>query len=217
MFEALRQAFREAAENFRTELNRDRVPEAVDGLLRAMQNELVDAKVHLDRLREEVTRTEAEAAREEDEAKTCLRREELALRISDTETALVARDFAEKHLRRHDLLKEKAGVLARELAERSAEVDDMMAQVKEARTRRSELAATAGRASARASFAEADDLFAQMDRMAEKISGFESQGAASQEVDELLGHAPRADRPPPSGEVELDDRLAELKRKMGRE
>ncbi len=212
MFEALRQAFREAADNFRTELNRDRVPEAVDGLLRAMEGELVDARTYLGKLQEEVERTEAEAIREEAEAKTCLRREEMALRIDDQDTARVAREFAERHLRRHDLLREKVTVLRKELTDRSAEVDDMLDQLKEARTRRSALEATAGRTSARASFAEADELFTRMDRMSERITGLESEVHAAREVDDIF-----AEPPPPPPEDDVDARLAELKRRMGKE
>ena len=46
MFENLRQAFKEAVDNFKDELNRDDVPEVVDGLLRQMQEEVTDAQAH---------------------------------------------------------------------------------------------------------------------------------------------------------------------------
>ena len=45
MFENLRNAFREAVENFNKELNRDEVPDVVDGLLRQMHEEVTDAKL----------------------------------------------------------------------------------------------------------------------------------------------------------------------------
>ncbi len=211
MFESLLQAFREASENFKAELSRDRVPEAADQLLKAMQSELVDARLELDQLQLSIDRALAEAAREEEAARTCLRREELALRISDEETAKVAGEFAEKHLRRKDLLAEKATVLQKELLDRNAELEDMTAQLKEARVRREALAATAGRTGARSSFQEADDLFAAMDRMAEKIGDTEARAGAADEMGELFDDAPPR-RPPP--EADLDARLAELKRRM---
>ena len=47
MFENLRNAFREALDNFNKELNRDDVPDVVDGLLRQMHEEATDAKAQL--------------------------------------------------------------------------------------------------------------------------------------------------------------------------
>jgi phage shock protein A len=211
MFESLRQAFREASENFRTELNRDRVPEAADRLLRAMESELVDVRVQLDELRTQIDRTIAAATREEEEARTCLRREELALRISDEETAAVARDFAAKHLRRKDLLAEKASVLQRELSDRELELEEMTGQLKEARVRREALTASAGRTGARSSFQEADDLFSALDRMAEKIGDTEAAADAASELGDYLD----GDFRPPPREPDMEARLAELKRRMG--
>jgi phage shock protein A len=219
MFDSLRQAFREAVENFRTELNRDQVPEAADKLLRAMERELTETRVHLDRLANDLERVRAEAEREEAEARTCLRREEMARKIGDAETEGVAREFAVRHLRRKDLLQEKAAVLERELEDRRAEMDEMVKQLKEARVKREALTASAGRTGARERLREADDLFSEMDRMAERIRDVEARAAAAEELGgmDLFGsEASGPERPPPS-EAEVDARLAELKRRMGRE
>jgi phage shock protein A len=216
MFESLRQAFREAVDNFRTELNRDRVPEAADRLLKAMEQELISARSTLSRLEEEVAAVEAQARTEEEAARTCLRRETMALKIDDQETAKVAREFAAKHLRRKDLLQEKASVLSRELADRKAEATEMMDQLKSARVHRESLVATAGRAGARDQLQQAEDLFEEMDRMAERIQDMESRVDATGEVDDLLDPAgSRWSTPPPADDV--DARLEELKRKMGRD
>jgi hypothetical protein len=216
MFESLRQAFREAVDNFRTELNRDRVPEAADRLLKAMEQELVSARSALSRLEEEVASVEAQARAEEEEARTCLRRESMALKIDDQETAKVARDFAAKHLRRKDLLQEKASVLKRELADREVEAAEMMEQLKSARVHRESLLASAGRTGARDQLQQAEDLFEEMDRMAERIQDMESRVDATGEVDELLDPAgSRRSAPPPVDDV--DARLEELKRRMGRD
>ncbi len=209
MFDSLRQAFREAAENFRKELNRDAVPEAADRLLRAMEKEMVDSRVQLEELADLLERTRQEAAQEEKEVRTCLRREKMARDIGDEETAQIASDFAAKHLRRKDVLDEKASVLERELADRKAEFGEMTEQFKEARVRREALSASAGRTGARERIRDADDLFARMDEMAERIEDFDARAGAAQEMSEL-------DADPPPIRDDVDTRLEELKKRMGR-
>lgn len=225
MFENLRQAFRQAVENFHAELNRDSLPEATDRLLSAMSREVVDARLRLDELREEITRVRDEAKREEEAARTCVRREELAASIGDTETQEVARQFALRHLRRKEVLEEKAKVLEREVGDRGAELEEMMAQLKEARVRREAMSASAGRTGARESLREADDLFSQLDRMEDRIRDLESEAGAAEAMDELeLGGAedaiprsPSASRSRAPSDQELEARLAELKRRMSSE
>lgn len=216
MFESLRQAFKEAVDNFNTELRRDEVPEAADRLLRAMKRELVNARAGLSRLETEIGKTRAEAEREEAEARTCVRREEMARRIGDEETVRVARRYAERHLQRKDLLEKKAAVLEQELASRRAEAEEMTERLKEAALQRDSLAATAGRSDARERLQEADDLFDDLERMADRIGDFEARAAAERELDEMdappfAGEEPGA-APPPEADVEA--RLAELKRRM---
>lgn len=224
MFDSLRDAFREATENFRRELNRDAVPEAADRLLKAMERELVDSRLQLDEVEKLLEKTRAEAASEEEQLRTCLRREEMALRIDDEETARVAREFAARHLRRKDVLDEKAAVLQKELKDRRAEFDEMTAQLQEARVHREALTAAAGRTGARDRIRDADDLFSEMDRMAERIQDFDARAQAAQELGEmdLDGAGTRWDsrraeaaRDAPADDVEA--RLEELKRRMGRE
>lgn len=216
MFESLRAAFREAVDNFRTELNRDAVPEAADRLLRAMQNELVGVRAELKRLSEQLQKVEAEAEREEAQARTCLRREEMARSIGDGETVRIAREYAARHLRRKDLLEDKAQVLRRELAEYRQEAGEMEDRLKEARVQREALAASAGRTGANQSLQDADELFEAMDRMAERIDDLEHRAAAAGELDDLELDGPRAGAAPPPG-MDVDARLAELKRRMGKE
>ena len=75
MFENLRNAFREAVDNFNKELNRDDVPDVVDGLLRQMHEEVTDAKAQLFTLEEQIKRAIQLSDMEEKEAATCRRRE----------------------------------------------------------------------------------------------------------------------------------------------
>lgn len=216
MFENLRRAFREAVDNFNRELDRDAVPEAVEGLLKGMEKEAVAAKSGLESLKQELEVTRKRAAAERREAEVCRRREELARKIGDAETAEIAGKFGEKHERRCQVLKEKGDAIQAEVRLRESEFSEMLSQIREARERRSSIEATAGRTRARRSVHAADDLFGELDRMAEKIDGKGTAGMGPEdapfddgrEFDEELGRTRR--------EEVIDARLEELKRRMGR-
>ena len=218
MFENLRRAFREAIDNFNEELNRDEVPELVDGLLRQMHQEVADARAHLSTLEDQIREALRQAELEKKEVETCLRRETMARRIGDDETAEIAADYARKHEKRRIIQERKALALREELEMKRGEAEDMLAQLKEARARRQELSATAGRAEARRSLSGSDDLFAELDRMAERIEGMDLQREAEED---LLSELDDLDSPPPSyrpsPEAEAEARLRELKRRMGLE
>ncbi len=219
MFDNLRHAFREAVDNFKEELNRDEVPEVVDGLLRQMQEEVTDAKAQLHTLEEQIKKALQLAEMEAKEVATCRRREEMARKIGDEDTARVAEEFAEKHERRQTIQEQKALALKEELEMKRGEVEEMLATLKEARASRSSLAATSGRASARSSLSGADELFEKLDQMAEKIEGADHQRAAEEELRAELGEE---SSPPPSSpgrslDEEAEARLRELKRMMGKE
>lgn len=221
MFEDLRAAFRQAVENFNRELHRDQVPETVDALLKGMQRELVDTRALVSDLESQIDRARKEAAHEAEQAEACRRREEMARRIEDTETADLAAQYGERHRKRHELLEQKVAALDEELAFRRKDAEDMMARLKEARTQREGLTAQSGRASARDSIGEADDLFSELDRMAEKIEGTQREADAAESLDDLDFdggsdfHVELDDRPaePP----DVDAALAELKRRMGKD
>lgn len=215
MFENLRRAFREAVDNFNRELDRDAVPEAVDGLLRGMEREAVATKAGLEGLKEQVARARKRAEAEAREAKVCRRREELARKIGDTGTAEVAAEFAEKHTARHRVLSDKAKAIEAEIRLQESEYAEMLDQIRKARANRSTLAAQAGRTKARDSVRGADDLFSELDRMADRIGDAEGRADAAGalfddagEFDEELERSRREDA--------IDSRLEELKRRMGR-
>ena len=227
MFDNLRRAFGEAVSNFKEEIGRDDVPEAVDTLLRGMVSEVTDAKAYVKKLESEIEQADVKVAAHKRSAETARRREALAQKINDTETEGVAREFAEKHERVLEVLEQKALALRKELKVRNAEVIDMMAQVKSARADRERLTATAGRAQTRAALSEADDLFAQMDRMADKIDGTQNQADAARDLNDLdLGSsAPTVDPDLEQQfetledgprEIDFDAALDELKRRMGK-
>jgi phage shock protein A len=217
MFDNLRSAFREAVENFNKELSRDRVPEAVDGLLAGMRAEVVEAQARVRELEAQITRATAEAEREKSEAATARRRGKMAEDIGDADTAKVAAEYAVRREERQRVLEQKAAAMKEELAIRTREVEDMLAKMKEAQASRDGLAASAGRTGARESLYAADDLFSELDRMAEKIGHEDAQAQAAEEFAGLDLDADPDFAPPPPPEVDLDARLEELKRKMGRD
>lgn len=208
MFESLRQAFREAADNFRTELHRDAVPEAADRLIRAMEREMVEARLVLDRLGEQIAGARKEAAEEDEHLRACLRREEMARRIGDAETERVAREFAARHLQRRDVLEEKVRVLERERVDRATEMDDMKVHMKSARARREAMLASSSRSEARERLQEADDLFDELDRMAERLGDLDARAAAAEAMNDTL------DPPFAPQELDVDARLRALKERM---
>lgn len=216
MFENLRQAFREAVANFKDELGRDDIPEAVSRLLREMKKEAADSKAEIRRLEEAIRGAMKGAEKEKEKGKTCRRREKMALDISDEETARVACEYAEKHEHRRSVLEHKALALKDELDMREEEFLEMIEAIKDAERNRDTLAATAGRSSARNSIEDADDLFAEMDRMADKIGSDDVRREANDELDDLMddGQDRFSSRPDPS-EIDVDARLEALKRAMG--
>jgi phage shock protein A len=218
MFENLRNAFREAVDNFNKELNRDDVPDVVDGLLRQMQEEVTDTKAQLFTLEEQIKKAIQLAEMEEKEAATCRRREEMARKIGDEETADVAAEYAEKHEKRKDIQARKALALREELEQKKAEVEDMMVKLKEAKSKRESLTATKGRAEARNAIGGASDLFDELDRMAEKIDGADHQRKAEEDLLAEFGDLDPSSSPTgPSPEELAEARLRELKRRMGEE
>jgi phage shock protein A len=211
-----------AIENFNKELSREHVPETVDKLIKGMVDETAEAKTQIAELKGQIEKALVGAEKEKSEAATCRRREDMARQIDDSETAEVAAGFAAKHEEHQKLLEQKAVALKGEMDFQAAAVEKMMEQVKEAKTKREALAATAGRTEARGSLSGADDLFSELDRMAEKIEGERAQGEAAEAFSELdLGsddpetHIDMSARAPEA--PDFDARLEELKRRMKQE
>jgi hypothetical protein len=185
-----------------------------------MKSEAADAKARLHDLEDGIRRARAEAAREAAEVETCRRRERMASSIGDAETARIAREFALKHERRRDVLEQKAVALSRELELRRGEIEEMLGQIREAERSRDSLVASAGRTQARESVRAGDALFDELDRMADEVSGTAERRSADDLLDDLDRELDREifdERTRADPGQELDARLAELKRRMGRE
>lgn len=186
MLDALRTAFREAVENFKTELNRDRVSEFSVNLLREMGSDLVELRQVVMGLEEELALALDEADKEADQASTCLRRAALADQVGDSETAEVARSFASRHGSRARALREKASALRLEIQDRVAELESGVRLVKAAKANVPASVAQAGRVSARASLRGADPLFEAFDRLESELEDEVQLGIAEMEVDARL-------------------------------
>lgn len=115
MFEDWKQAWRQAVENFRRELE-DGEAGAASPNVRAMHRDIVSARGALEKLETELRRTRREAEKEREQEAVCRRREGLARNIGDAETARLALEFAGRHAERAVVLERKAEVLDEERA-----------------------------------------------------------------------------------------------------
>ena len=216
MFEDLRQAFREAVDNFKDELSRADLPEEANDLLRRMRREAADTRADIARLKKEVPDTARKAEKEKEEGKTCRRREKMAVGIDDSKTAELAREFAEKHEHRHSVLEQKLVVLQEELEMRRSEFADMIEAIKTAEISRDTLTATASRTSARNSIEDVDELFSELDRIADDIGKGDSRREASKQADNMMkdGGQNAPEEQSESQSIDVDARLEALKHAM---
>lgn len=222
MFEDLRAAFREALDNFNKELSRENVSDTADKLLVGMKNEIVDEKAQIAGLEDQIAKTTAHIERLEGESKTARRRGEMAGEIGDEETVKLAADFAMKAEGHLNVLRKKQAALQEELTFRSGTLDEMYNQFHAAKEKRDALTATTQRSGARESISAANDLFDELDRMADKIDGTEAAADAAQAFDELdLDSSSEfhvdVDAAPQREELDVDAALEELKRRMGKD
>jgi phage shock protein A len=218
MFEDLRNAFKEALENFNKELNRDQVSEAADKLLVGMRNEIVDEKAAVAGLEEQIQKTHDQIERLSKEAATARRRETMARDIDDGETVELAAEYAIKVEHHHEVLRKKATALQEELDFRRQTLKSMYVQFEDAKEKRAKLKATTGRSSARETMSAASDLFDELDRMAEKIEGKRAEADAAEafsdlDLDDGSDYRIELDDDPPE-ELDVDAALEELKRRM---
>ena len=222
MFEDLRRAFREGIDNFNKELNREHVPETVDKLIKGMVDEITDAKSGLGELENQIKKALIESEKEKGEAQTARRREQMANEIGDAETAMIAASFAEKHEQHQTVLEQKALALKAEFEFREAGIEEMMSKIKEAKTKRESISATAGRTGARESISAADDLFSELDRISDKIDGEKARGDAAEAFSDIDLGGTDSDthinmNEAPHAEPDFDAALEGLKRRMGKE
>ncbi len=207
MFDDLRRAFKEAVNNFHHELGRDSVANTVDELLKGMEREAVAAKTGMAEAGEQLARARRRAETEAEDEAVCRRREAMARKIGDAETADIAAEFAAKHAERGAVLTRKAEAIEAEMRLQETEYNDMLAKIKEARANRDTLAARAGRNTARETLGCVDDLLNDLNRMGESAAEAPPGPTASEFDDEILRR---------SRDEVIDERLEALKKRMGR-
>ncbi|CAN5638598.1 hypothetical protein BH23GEM9_BH23GEM9_06400 [soil metagenome] len=129
MFNDWKQAWRQAVDNFQSEVRGD---SGAPPRVRSMERELVSAAGALSKLEDEIHRTSSAAAAEREAEQICRRRESLAQGVGDDETVRIAREFAVRHAERGAVLGRKLDVLRQErtlLARDIAEMKKLIAEI----------------------------------------------------------------------------------------
>jgi phage shock protein A len=216
MLKDLQNLFRQTWGSFRTELGRREPEDEVAELLGMMRREMVAARAALPGMDEAVAAVAAEVERERRALGDCERRASLAERIGDAETVRIAREFAERH-REHLAVLEKrreAAVAERDLAQR--EVQQMSARYKEADSNRFVLLSELRRrrAADRIEEAVSGGAFGDFARMQESVDQSAAYADALGDVEEAGPE--QAGATPEERIRNLEDRLEELKRRMGK-
>lgn len=199
MFENLRQSLDDL-------LARATRPEDRRAVLAQMKDALVHARVALDDQRRAVRETTLRLEAERRELETVVRRKALAAGINDAETVAVAERFERQHAERVRVLEAKLQAQEAELSLTEREVDQMGVELRGAIAGVPGTTASPGAEAAAA--AEVDELLSQSGPGADPLERdptLESEIAAA-------ARAGRRQRL----EQAADERLAELKRRMGK-
>ena len=215
MFEDISRIFRKSMGAFRTELNRREPEDQVAELLMAMRREWVAARANLPLFADHVERARRDLANERELLAQTERRGKLAEGIGDAETVRVATEFAARHRERVAVLEQKVAAAEAEKELRGREVEEMKRRYTEADANRfallAELRRRQGHARMSAGAEETASSFDDFGRMEEKISDSQAYLDA---LDDLEDRPPPSSAPQPS---DVDEKLRELKRKLGKE
>ena len=216
MLNDIRKIFRKSIEAFRQELGTREPEDEIADLLASMRRELVAARAAIPQFEGDLEAARKELAKEREAVEICDRRAVLAERIGDAETVRVAREFGARHREKAAVLEQKVAAADAELALRRREADEMKVRYKEAEANRFALLAQLRRAAAsehmRASNSSETGAFADFARMEEKVE----QGASYVDALEELDGTPPPPRDAGAEKDAVEERLRELKRRMGR-
>jgi hypothetical protein len=186
MFESFRQSLRDL-------MDRATPPEERRAGLARMKQTLVTARMGLDDLRAGVAKTRQRLEAEQRELETVRRRKGYAAGINDTETVALAEKYEAHHAERADVLARKLDAQEAELAIAERDVGEMTAELKQA------MLGVPGAASI-------DDVAA-----AEADAVLDDSSNIASELDAMGRARARSAR-----EADAEQRLAELKRRMGK-
>ncbi len=190
MFQKLRESLRHLAEGTLP-------PEDRREAVARMKETLVHARLGLDDLRTTIERTGKQLAAETHELETVRRRRTLAEGIGDKETVAVAERYERQHAERVALLSRKVEMQTEELRLAEREVDEMTSELKMA----ARGVPSAGTMPGGAAPAAVDPL-TEDDR---------ARAGVQSELDALARARARS-----AHEQTAEEKLAELKRRMGR-
>jgi hypothetical protein len=210
MLDDLKRIFVQAWDSFLAEVGRREPEDQVAGLLGAMRREMVDARAQLPLLEQEYQAAQGALAAERSRLEDTRRRGAQAERIHDAETVRIAKEFEEKHLRRVQVLEDKVRAARAEWELRQDEAREMMVRYKEADANRFVLLSELRRQGARGRL-EGNAGSTPLDDFARAEERIEQVVAYGDALDELSDTPP----PRPSPASDVDERLAELKRRMG--
>lgn len=208
MFEPLRDALR----GFSTRLDSDERRT----MAQAMRDALVHAKLGLNDLRASLATTNTRLATERAELDTVRRRLGLAAQVNDKETVAIAERFAAQHQERVAMLETKQMVQQQELSLAARDYDEMTAELRQimsgvapgARSGASG-AETAGATKQRLDEADPDLVVDDVPTIAS--GGDDALDDPLSDLSEAPARRTRAER-----ELNAEQRLAELKRRMGK-
>ncbi|HEX2091871.1 MAG TPA: hypothetical protein VHG28_05680 [Longimicrobiaceae bacterium] len=218
MFDDLKTLFSRAWTSFHEEMSRREPEDQVAELLGAMRREMVEARATLPVLEELVQRTRADLERERRALADAERRRGLAERIGDAETVRVAEEFIERHRQRIGVLEEKVRAAEAERDLQAREIQEMSRKYKEAEANRFAMVARLRTARAQgrmgAALGDTGTPFDDLDRVSEGIDQRVREAEALDELADL--DSPSSSGPDPVSRADLvEDRLRELKRRMG--
>jgi hypothetical protein len=181
--------FEQIRESFRSMLAGASAPAERRAVLAEMKQTLVRARLGVDDLRDGAAVSRRRLDEERRELETVRRRLGLAQQIGDAETVQVAERFERQHAEHVSVLEAKLAIQERELTLVEAEVGEMTAEFRSA-------LAGAGTAAPQAPLA--DPLDDESSRLHDELDGLARARSRS------------------AREADADDRLAELKRRMGK-
>lgn len=114
MLGELRDAWREAVENFWRELRLEQSVTSSPGKLTSMQRELASARSQLRKLDDDIARCRTMLIQERERARVSRRRENLARDVDDAKTAMLAASYASRHAEKASVLRDKLSALEAE-------------------------------------------------------------------------------------------------------
>jgi hypothetical protein len=183
--------FEQLRQSFSELLARATKPEDRRDILARMKESLVMARLGVEDLRGGVEKTRTRLAAERRELETVRRRRSLAEGIQDAETVGIATRFETQHAEKVDVLTRKLEAQESELGMTERELEEMTAEFKRHMVGATPPASTAG-------------------QVRDPLAG-ETGEEARQEIDAIARQQARAAR-----DLDADQRLEELKRKMGK-